>query len=406
MNIGLLAYHSVNNFGASLQLLSTYSFLKNHGHNPIVINWIPYDLEYSYSSTVDKRQIDCCLEFRKTFWAETERCYSSQDVALIIEKYKIDAIIIGSDAVAQHHPFWERVQFPCKRIIQLRKITSDRMYPNPFWGEFNSFLNKPRKIAILSASSQDSSFRFIFGSIKDKMKKSILQYSYISTRDEWTSQMINYLTDGILKPEVTPDPVFGFNYNTESILPTKEEIQKKFFLPSKYILLSFKTDNIVSQSWISEFEMILNKNGFSCIMLPFSDSMTFGKTTKILDYPISPLEWYALIKYSSGYVGNNMHPIIVALHNAVPFFSFDNYGQRKFMSLLSSDKSSKILHILRLAGFEDNRISCIKRHFNIPTPNSVFEKILNFDFNRAKAFSDEYLQKYLRMMNNILISLN
>ena len=31
MRIGLLAYHSAINFGATLQLLSTYMFFKNNG---------------------------------------------------------------------------------------------------------------------------------------------------------------------------------------------------------------------------------------------------------------------------------------------------------------------------------------------------------------------------------------
>ena len=49
MKIGLLAYHSVCNFGAMLQLLSTYMFLENHGHEPVVINWVAKDLEEYYT---------------------------------------------------------------------------------------------------------------------------------------------------------------------------------------------------------------------------------------------------------------------------------------------------------------------------------------------------------------------
>ena len=45
MRIGLLAYHSAINFGATLQLLSTYMFFKNNGYEPIVINWVASDLE-------------------------------------------------------------------------------------------------------------------------------------------------------------------------------------------------------------------------------------------------------------------------------------------------------------------------------------------------------------------------
>ena len=43
MKIGILTYHSVYNFGANLQVLSTVGYLKNNGFEPIVINWIPED---------------------------------------------------------------------------------------------------------------------------------------------------------------------------------------------------------------------------------------------------------------------------------------------------------------------------------------------------------------------------
>ena len=58
MKIGLLAYHAVCNFGAMLQLLSTYMFLKNHGHEPVIINWVAKDLEDYYSQNTPKSQIE------------------------------------------------------------------------------------------------------------------------------------------------------------------------------------------------------------------------------------------------------------------------------------------------------------------------------------------------------------
>ena len=56
MKIGILAYHSACNFGATLQLLSTYSYLKNNGHDPLVINWVPEDLEDFYRKPTPEAQ--------------------------------------------------------------------------------------------------------------------------------------------------------------------------------------------------------------------------------------------------------------------------------------------------------------------------------------------------------------
>lgn len=37
MNIGILTYYRVANFGANLQAVSTYYYLKNNGYNPLFI---------------------------------------------------------------------------------------------------------------------------------------------------------------------------------------------------------------------------------------------------------------------------------------------------------------------------------------------------------------------------------
>ena len=97
-----------------------------------------------------------------------------------------------------------------------------------------------------------------------------------------------------------------------------------------------------------------------------------------------------------------MHPIVVSLHNANPFFSFDNYGIKQFNGLYSNDYSSKIKHILSLAGLKDNRVSCIQRSFEPPIPQYVFDKVLNFDKNRARCFAESYLKKHEKMMSDIL----
>lgn len=401
MKIGIIAYNSVNNFGASLQLLSTYMFLKNKGHNPVVINWQPADLADSYTKNVNKEQQDVCLWFRKHYWTETERCTSSEDVANVIMNTGIEAVIIGSDAVAQHHPFFERIVFPSRKIISLRHPTSDRMFPNVFWGTFNDYLPQPVKVAVISASSQDSDYKYIWGKTKRAMSQRILAYSYISVRDQWTSDMISYLTDKQVIPTVTPDPVFAFNYNANKLVLSKEQIRERFNLPDNYYLLSFKTAKTVSQRWIDDFQEIAKSKNISCVSLPFSDTDTFGKCDYKIPYPISPIEWYSLIIHSQGYIGNNMHPIVVSIHNSIPFFSFDNYG------LVSNNgQSSKVLHIITKADLLINRVSCIDSDFIPPTPNDVFLRLEKFEKEKAGAFAALYMDNYLEMMDAVLNSIS
>lgn len=405
MKIGLLAYHSVCNFGAILQLFSTYNYIKKHGHSPIIINWVPTSLEQQYQTTSKSTQIEMSLNLRKELWCETELCRTSKEVARAIETNNIDAVIVGSDAVLQHHPIWERIQFPTKQIFTIYRPTEDRMFPNPFWGEFNKYLSKPIPWAVISGSSQNSQYKAISHKDKKDIDSSLSTISYISTRDKWTSDMISYITNKRLIPTVTPDPVFAFNYNAGDFIPSKEYIFNKFGITRRYCLMSFKHWS-VNQQWISEFTSICNKHGIDTIKLPFSDMNSVGEMNDEVTFPISPLEWYALIKYSDGYVGHNMHPIVVSLHNAVPFFSFDNYGIRKMRGLFTNEQSSKIYHILNLAGFDTHRVCSIKMNFTPPSPLDVFNKLQTFNKKKAEEFSREYYSIYEKMMIDVLNSLN
>lgn len=403
MKIGLLAYHSACNFGATLQLLSTYKYLEKAGHEPVVINWIPSDLEAFYQRTTPPEQYANQLQVRRLLWRETERCYDSADVARVIEDEGIQAVIVGSDAVAQHHPWQERLVFPTRKLFTIVRYTSDRMFPNPYWGDFNKIMQHSVPVAVISASCQDSAFHFIRNKEKKRMAESVGRYAFLSVRDSWTSDMMNFLSDGVVNPEVTPDPVFAFNQNAGDLVPPRDKILSQFHLPDRYILLSLFAGCHVGQAWITELEALAQKKGYALVVLPFSQRPSMGKAECVVDLPLSPLDWYALIRYSGGYVGNNMHPIVVSLHNGVPFFSFDNYGRRSaWYSRAKSDVSSKIRHILDLADMQSQRLSCVVPRFVPPRPSWVLERLLSTDRAKENSFAEVCLERYNRMMENVL----
>ena len=401
MNIGILAYNAACNFGANLQLLSTVRYIMNNGHQPFVINWVPLSLENHYKNKISSTQYAVHLSFRKKFYNETSICRTAKDVADVISKYNINGVIIGSDAIAQHHPFLSRIVFPSRRIISFPSYSEDRMFPNVFWGLFNDFLKKPVPIAILSASSQNSNYRLFSSAVNKKMREYVMKYCYISVRDSWTQKMYNHITHGEITPTITPDPVFAFNHNVSN-LPTKQDILSQFDLKDKYIILSFFNNNKVSISWLDEFQKKANREGYQCVAMAFPEGVRFKHNIeKEISIPLSPIDWYSLIKYASGYVGHNMHPIVVSLHNATPFFSFDNYGISKFRFFVN-EKSSKIYDLLAIAGFLNNR-TCDESLFNrCPSVDEVLSTLFEFDSVHCKKFADEYYRKYLLMMDDIM----
>ncbi len=401
MKIGLLAYHAACNFGAFLQLLSTIEYLQKQGDEPRVINWVPRDFRKDYERRSLPEVRALYARFRQQYYPLTKLCETAKDVALVIEEEHIEAVIIGSDAVCQHHPFRERFHFPVKRIVYIQHPTSDRMFPNCFWGEFNNFLKKPVPIAMISGSSQDSMYYYIKGKTKQKMKEAIKAFSYLSVRDDWSQKMISYLTDDEINPDVTPDPVFAFNYNAGHMVPSKQEIIQRFNIPDNYLLISFKNAKSVSQTWIDVFQALANNNGLSCVKLPYADAPAFGKVQYCVGDNITPLEWYALIKYSKGYVGNNMHPIVTSITNGVPFFSFDNYGISKVDGKTTNGESSKIYHILSKANLLDYREFVKTPSHVVTSPDKVFALLERFDTLRESEFAKDYFKTYTQMMSEI-----
>lgn len=403
MRIGILTYHAVCNFGANLQALSTIEYLRTNGHEPIIINWYPEELEKAYLKNTPKEQFEIHRLFREKHFMMTERCYSDNDVAKVIDECKLDAIIVGSDAVVQYTPYISRIIFPCRKIIHIEKPGKDRDCPNPFWGSFCKYLKRHIPMAMMSVSSQNSPYKTLLRKERKKMSEHIEQFCYISTRDDWTQKQFKYATRNNISPIITPDPVFAFSHNVD-YLPTKEEICKRFNLPDNYILVSFHNSHTVSIEWLSELKHKCEQKTISCVAFPFPQGIKYKHPfDKEIQTPLDPIDWYALIKYSQGYIGHNMHPIVVSLSNAVPCFSFDNYGNIKFR-IFVNQKSSKIYHIMNHFGVLQNRVNSSGKFIDHPTVDYVIGKLESYNKDYVMEVAKNYLQDYKKMMENIMIT--
>lgn len=401
MKIGILTYHSVYNFGANLQVYSTVGYLRNNGLDPIIINWIPEDFEVRNNRSISTIQAEAHDVFISKRLPCTDICRTDSDIINVIRQENIKGIVIGSDAVLRHKPFLSRFEISKKGIILSRKPGIEALFPNPFWGSFIPLLGYKIPMIIMSASSQNTDYKYIRGKLRSRIKKSLSQFDSISVRDNWTRRMVKYLTSENVTPLITPDPVFAYNQNITKQF-TKNEILQKFSIERNYFLISFRTQNVVSKNWLSYFQDCAEKINYQCIALTMPGGIHFDHPfSKEIRAPLSPEEWYSLIKFSGGYIGENMHPIVVALHNSVPFYSFDSYGIVRYKYYVH-EKSSKIYDILSYAGFLKNRISILRRGYKIPPPGEVFLRIKDFDFEKCQKFSNSQLARYNDMMANNL----
>ena len=395
MKIGVLTFYRVANFGANLQAVSTYRYLQKAGHKVVFLNYISQDSKTRFESSL---QAEAHLTFiDETILAQTCELKSSEDIARAIENLKIEAVIIGSDAVVQHHPLITRIKRGRRKPFYISHLVPERMFPNPFWGI--GFAEKT-PTAMMSVSSQNSSFKHFSNGLKQEMYTVLKEMKYISVRDLWTKDMMSVI-DNRITPPVTPDPVFAFNQNAGEFVPSENKIRSKYGLNRPYALLSLHSQSLNYET-LEELKCLFAKEGILCVALPMPTGIRFQHPfEKEIPTPLSPIDWYALIKYADAYIGSNMHPIIVSLHNAVPCFSIDNWGATDFWGRKKHDGSSKVEHILKFYGLESNHRNIEKGVCHVSAMD-IFAAIKEFPKDRVLEISENQYKRYLQMMEQIL----
>ena len=384
-------------------------YLKRLGYQPIVLNWYPKDLEDYYLKNVPEEQIKCHADFTKEVFPLSPLLREEKDLVSYMDEAKFDGLIAGSDALFKYSPERGRWRIDRKRmrLSKSNPLSCLKLEGNPFFGGFLSKLKHRIPAIAYSVSSQNCHFSIMKNTEIRKMCSTLSNYIYITVRDDWTGKMVRKICQ---KKDimVTPDPVFSFNQNSYLRIPSKEEICKRFDIPENYVLICFK-GNFLSESYIRDLSVSLKKHNLDPVALPMPEGVVSSGNEFVINLPLTPLEWYSLIIHSKGYIGERMHPIVVCLHNAVPFFSFDYYGV-KYRSLPTLRKkvkkeSSKTFSILKEAGFTDNIYTYLSDE-SVPSAEMAVNSLLSFDSASCREFAQKKQTYFEESLNNALSMLN
>lgn len=409
MKIGVLTFLHVANFGANLQATSTYYYLKNQGHTPIFINYTSYQVEITNKISQLKKKLQNrsisiqTLEHEKFIKEQiknqTRNVHTCSQVFEVIKEEGIEAVIIGSDAVAQHWPLFSTLKLGKHRPFWIEPLQQERRFPNPFWGI--GFSDKI-PTAMMSVSSQNSKYPIFTKSVLKRIAKQIDTMTYVSVRDAWTKDMM-LAAQPSRSIEVTPDPVFALNYNLGDLIPSKNDIRRKFELPEKYVLIGLRSQ-VYTYEELDKMNELLMSEGKECVAFNIDGVYAYKHPFKYeIKLPLNPLDWFGLIKYASAYIGSNMHPIVSSLTNGVPCFSIDNWGIVDFLGKKKTSKSSKVYDVLSQYGLTDYWCS-IENGKCSTTVEKIIEKLHNFPTDKVKQISIKRVNVYKNMMERIISS--
>ncbi len=409
MKIGVLTFLHVANFGANLQATSTYYYLKNQGHTPIFINYTSYQVEITNKISQLKKKLQNrsisiqTLEHEKFIKEQiknqTRNVHTCLQVFEVIKEEGIEAVIIGSDAVAQHWPLFSTLKLGKHRPFWVEPLQQERRFPNPFWGV--GFSDKI-PTAMMSVSSQNSKYPIFTKSVLKRIAKQIDTMTYVSVRDAWTKDMM-LAAQPSRSIEVTPDPVFALNYNLGDLIPSENDIRRKFKLPEKYVLIGLRSQ-VYTYEELDKMNELLMSEGKECVAFNIDGVYAYKHPFKYeIKLPLNPLDWFGLIKYASAYIGSNMHPIVSSLTNGVPCFSIDNWGIVDFWGKKKTSKSSKVYDVLSQYGLTDYWCSIENGKCNT-TVEKIIEKLHNFPTDKVKQISIKRVNVYKNMMERIISS--
>lgn len=352
MKIGILTFHRPANFGANLQAYSSMCYLQSLGHDAKVIDYVRAG-DKGYKKQVDARQYEAHKRFVEKRLILTMQATTSEDLCRIVEDERFDAILIGADAV------W-RLPKDCNIYFAEWLFKNSELSDIP--------------VASISPAHMGNGFISLPEENRDVIKRCLLQFKYITVRDEWTKTVINrdLFKGKEFVTHINPDPVFTMYRNVN------EEIWNGYGRKGKgYYLMSLPKSwadggrfAAKKKRWFADFKASVNGAGYELVELPIPEGKSGMPFDFTVDYPIDPLQWFLWIKNAKAFCGLRFHAIVSAISSGTPFYSMDSYGDNSRKSQILDvlglhkiarrlDVRSKIFNLLKDSSFENYRCNSL-----------------------------------------------
>lgn len=335
MKIGILTYHKSINYGSVLQCWSLQQVLKKRGYEVEVIDYHPekynilYDLfvKGAHKHNIKRfflkkyilNQMDEFKKFREQYInLSVDKLTINSDLS-VLNKY--DAIICGSD-----------------QIWNVRALDCDPIY-------FLPVKIKGKKIAYAVSVNN---MTFTEPKCDDALKKNILDFDYISVREESGAKKISQFIDGAKNIDVLLDP---------TLLQSKEEflkIDSPRIKKERYIFLYdvwYGKEGIKAAKRISKklglpvYTGFMNRDIKSILKVEMAGIHVELENTK-------PNDFLSLIKYADYIITDSFHGTAFSLIYEKKFVAINKRKDRKSMK-----NDARITNILKKVNLLDRYIS-------------------------------------------------
>lgn len=284
--VGILTYHSSDNFGSVLQAYATCRMLREQGFDARIVNLrkpavqkMYRILRFSKSPSVMmataynslhyaelKRRKRRYEAFRQQRMALSERCYRS-GAELSQAQPGYDAYVVGSDQV------WN-----------MDIVDFDMAYFLPFAGD-------ARRISLAASFGPVSKER----TLPDEVKTALAKFDLLTVRENRGAEQIE--NAGLARPKIVPDPVFFLNRDQWCEAASSKKCGKQ------YMLCYFP--GVVTAEFDAYTKKLAKERGLKRVLLMPHWRNLMRRDCK--DYSAGPEEFLALVRDADMVCTNSFH---------------------------------------------------------------------------------------------------
>lgn len=385
--VGIISCYFKHNYGSMLQAYATQKVLDNMGIASETIN-------------IDKN-IDFAKGKRKYYIKQIAN-FSFIKSKLGMIKLKIDKKInkqlaknikirdgkyeeFKNKHFALTNPYttYQELSQICKEKYSNVIVGSDQLWlPVNVVADYYTLNWVPDEVNKISLATSFG-ISYIPNKYKEKYRKFLNRFNYISVREKAGQEIVKELTDK--ETSLVCDPTLLLDKEEWLTIQNKEPI-----IQDKYILCYFLGKNIEHRKFA---ERLKEKTGCKIVSLNHADEYVKYSDifADITPYDIGPAEWINLIRNAEYICTDSFHGTVFSLINNKKFFTFRRYNKKtKYSTNSRLDSLLEIVNLQEriLEGTED-----IEKVLNMQIDyNKINEKLEKFR-NESKKYIECALKK-------------
>ena len=303
--IGILTYFKeYSNLGTNMQAYCTFKAIQGQYPDDFVeiieySGWKPAMKPYLSQISIKSLIKDFIRikKYRKFF--KDEYIFSSDKLISsnlkqsldFIKKQNYDTIYVGSDT-----------------LLELKRAEKDEL--TAYWLDESVQCKK----ILIAASSHNVVFENLSSEQKNKIQKTIKDYSLLGVRDEATHRLLSHFTsDGDDRLQIIPDPTFTYDINYSFI---ENYLKRKKIAINKPIVCLHLTRNT---EWASELASFFRKEGYIIA------SLRPAYYADIIFTDLSAFEQIGLYRYFDLVITHRFHDSIFSIKNLTPVIVYPEF---------------------------------------------------------------------------------